>query len=198
MKLAAWAKSQGISYVTAYRWFRGGKIPVPCYQAPGGTIIVDVEGTARAHGSASAAGSGSAALYARVSGHDQHDDLERQLARLRAYAHEHGLGVVREVKEIGSGLNGHRHKLSALLADAEVAAIVVEHRDRLMRFGADYVEAALTAAGRRLIVVETGEMKDDLVADMIDVMTSFCARLYGRRSAGRKALAGVSAMDADR
>jgi len=76
-----------------------------------------------------------------------------------------------------------------------VTTIVVEHRDRLMRFGADYVEAAMAASGRKLIVVNEGEMKDDLVEDMIAVTTSFCARLYGRRSAGRRALAGVSAME---
>ena len=57
------------------------------------------------------------------------------------------------------------------------------------------VEAALAASGRHLVVLDEAEMKDDLVHDMIDVMTSFCARLYGRRSAGRRALAGVSAME---
>jgi putative resolvase len=129
-----------------------------------------------------------------VSGHDQTKDLERQLARLRKYSRTFGLSVVREIKEIGPGLNGHRKQLVSLLSDTEVTVIAVEHRDRLMRFGADYVEAAMAASGRRLIVVDDGEMKDDLVRDIIDVMTSFCARLYGRRSAGRRALAGVSAM----
>jgi len=74
-----------------------------------------------------------------------------------------------------------------LLADPFVGTIVVEHRDRLARFGAEYLEAALCASGRSLVVVDPGEMHDDLVADMIDVLTSFCARLYGRRSAGRRA-----------
>jgi len=103
--------------------------------------------------------------------------------------------VVREVKEVGSGVNGDRQKLASLLADTEVTTIVVEHRDRLMRFETDYVEAAMAASGRKLIVVNDGEMKDDLVEDMIAVMTSFCARLYGRRSAGRRALAGISAIE---
>jgi len=102
--------------------------------------------------------------------------------------------VVREIKEVGSGLNGHRKKLASLLADTDVTTIVVEHRDRPMRFGTDYIEAAMAASGRKLIVVNDGEMKDDLVQDMIDVMTSFCARLYGRRS-GRRALAGLSARE---
>lgn len=195
MKLSAWAKSQGISYLTAYRWYRAGTMPVRCYQAPSGTIIVDVEGTAGDPGQPSASPTRrGAALYARVSGHDQKPDLERQLARLRSYCRTTGLAVVREIKEIGCGLNGHRERLASLLSDAEVTTIVVEHRDRLMRFGADYVEAAMAASGRRLVVIDETEMKDDLVEDMIDVMTSFCARLYGRRSAGRRALAGVAAM----
>jgi putative resolvase len=138
------------------------------------------------------------ALHARVSGHDQRQDLDRQLERLRRSAHERGLTVVREVKEVGSGLNGHRPKLLALLADPAAAGIMVGHRDRLMRFGADCVEAALAAAGRQLLAVDEDEMQDDLVQDMIDVLTSFCARLHGRRSAGRKALAAVGAMEAGR
>lgn len=88
---------------------------------------------------------------------------------------------------MGSGLNGHRPKLLKLLADPRVKAIVVEHRDRLMRFGFEYVEAALRAQDRRIAVVDSGEVKDDLVQDMIEVLTSFCARLYGRRSAKNKA-----------
>jgi putative resolvase len=74
-----------------------------------------------------------------------------------------------------------------MLADPSVATIVVEHRDRFARFGSEYLEAALVASGRSLVVVDQSEMYDDLVQDMIDVLTSFCARLYGRRSAGRRA-----------
>ena len=74
-----------------------------------------------------------------------------------------------------------------VLADPSVAIVAVEHRDRLMRFGAEYVESALAAQGRRLVVVDPGETRDDLVQDMIDVLTSMCARLYGRRSARNRA-----------
>jgi putative resolvase len=78
-----------------------------------------------------------------------------------------------------------------------VQTIVVEHRDRLARFGADYLEAALSAAGRELVVVEEGEAKDDLVQDMVDVLTSFCARLYGRRSARNRAKRALAAARGD-
>jgi putative resolvase len=103
--------------------------------------------------------------------------LEAQLGRLVRYTQNHRLVVVQVVAEVGSGGNGHRHKLIQLLADPQVAAMVVEQRDRLMRFGAEYVEAALRATGRKLMVVEADEAKDDLVQDMMEVLTSFCARL---------------------
>lgn len=196
MKRPAWARSQGIPDRTAYRWHRAGTIPVRCCQAPSGTIIVDLEGTAAGDKQAAVpAMQGGVALYPRVAAYDQHDELERQLARPRKYAKAAGLQVTGAVKEISAGVAGHRKQRASLLSDPDVTTIVVEHRDPLMRFGADYVEAALAASGRRLVVVDDAEMKDDPVEDMIDVMTGFCARLYGRWSAGRRALAGVSAME---
>ncbi len=75
----------------------------------------------------------------------------------------------------------------AILRSPEYGAVVVEYRDRLARFGSEYIEAALAATGRRVIVMDAAEVKDDLVQDMIDVLTSMCARLYGRRSARRRA-----------
>ena len=134
-----------------------------------------------------------AALYARVSSGDQKPDLERQLGRLTTFATSQGMAVVKSVSEVGSGLNGQLRKLMKLLADRDVQVIVVEHRDRLARFGSEYIEATLAASGRKLVVVDTGEMKDDLVQDMIDVLTSFCARLYDRRSAKNRALKAVAA-----
>ncbi len=104
-------------------------------------------------------------------------DLDRQIARLVAYASQQGWAVTRAISEIGPGLNGHRPKLMRLLSDPKVDAIVVEHRDRLMRFGFEYVEAARSCQGRRIVVVDPGEVKDDLIQDMIEVLTSFCARL---------------------
>jgi len=110
------------------------------------------------------------------------------LARLSQYAAVHDLHVVESVAEVGSGSNGKCRKLLRLLSDATIGAVVVEHRDRFARFGAEYLEAALAASGRRLIVVDPSEMNDDLVQDMIGVLTSFCARLYGRRSARNRAI----------
>src|ERR1700756_4578584 len=96
--------------------------------------------------------------------------------------------------EVGSGLNGRRPKLIKLLANPKIQTIVVEHRDRLMRFGAEYVEAALTAQERKLLVMESSEVNDDLVQIIIELLTFFCPRLYGRRSARHKARKALHAM----
>ena len=185
MKLAAWARANGVHPQTAYRWFRQGTMPVPARRLPSGTILVE------APGNDGVADQG-AALYARVSAHDQRADLDRQVAPLAGWAAGQRIGVAEVVTEVGSGLNGRRPKLARLLADPTAAMIVVEHRDRLARFGVEYVEAALSAQARRLVVVEDGETSDDLVRDMIEVLTSFCARLYGRRGARNRALRAVT------
>ncbi|MHB8141894.1 MAG: IS607 family transposase [Vulcanimicrobiaceae bacterium] len=179
MKLSAWARRTGISYKTAWRWTQDGVMPVPWRQLPTGTIVVDAPEPVACE---------RVALYARVSSHDQRAELDRQLSRLSQFAAQQNLHVVESVSEVGSGLNGKRRKVMRLLMDSTVTGIVVEHRDRLARFGSEYLEAALAASGRRLIVVDSSEMNDDLVQDMIAVLTSFCARLYGRRSARNRAI----------
>ena len=186
MKLSEWARQAGVRYETAWKWFKAGILPVPAVRLPTGTILV-LPPTPP---------SPSVALYARVSSHDQKGDLERQKARLVTFATEKGHQVGKVVEEVGSGLNGHRSKLLLVLQDPNIGGIVVEHRDRLARFGSEYIEASLSASGRRLIVVEEGEVEDDLVKDMTDVLTSFCARLYGRRSARNRAKRALEAAKA--
>jgi len=188
MKLSAWAKANGLAYQTAWRMWRDGKLPVPAEQLPTGTVIVHPP---------KAAGVDAVAIYARVSSPDQKADLERQLGRLAEYASRERLTVIRSVAEIGSGLNGHSAKIMGLLLDPAVQTIVVEHRDRLARFGSEYIEAALAGCGRKLIVVDQAEMKEDLVEDMVDVLTWFCARLYGRRTAKNRAAKALAAAQAE-
>jgi putative resolvase len=183
MKLSEWAKANGVSRQTACRWYHAGVLPSGARQLATGTILVEEPAPAPA----------GVALYARVASSDQRGDLDRQIARLVAHATAVGLAPTRVVAEIGSGLNGHRSKLLGLLRDPRVGTVVVEHSDRLARFGVEYVEAALAAQGRRLVVVEEGEVTDDLVREMVDVLTWFCARLYGRRSTRRHAQAALHA-----
>jgi putative resolvase len=134
--------------------------------------------------------------YCRVSSADQRDDLERQAGRVAQECGERGIALDGTVTEIGSGVNGHRVKLRKLLAQPTVTTIVVEHRDRLARFGVEHLEAALAATGRRIVVLNPDEVKDDLVRDMVEMLTSMCARLYGRRSARKWAAAAVKAAQA--
>ncbi len=189
MNLTEWARAQGIHVTTAYRWYREGMLPVPARKV--GRLILVSPGTA------ATSPQGGAGLYARVSSHDQKADLDRQVARLSAWAAQAGMPVVRVEAEVGSGVNGTRARARRLLADPAAAVIVVEHRDRLGRMNTELVEAALAAHGRRLVVLDDSEVTDDLVRDMIDVLTSFCARLYGRRSARNRALKAVGCAQRD-
>ena len=109
------------------------------------------------------------------------------MARLSRWAAKAGHPVVRVEAEVGSGVSGSRSKLRRMLSDPKVTVVVVEHRDRLARMNTELVEAALSAHGRRLVVIDDAEMDDDLVRDMTEVLTRFCARLYGRRSAKNRA-----------
>ena len=136
--------------------------------------------------------------YARVSSGDQKDDLQRQADRLKAFALGMGVEKPEVVTETGSGMNDKRRKLNRLLSDPTVGTIIVEHRDRLARMNAGLVESALKAQGRRIIVVDDTELDDDLVRDMTEVLTSFCARLYGRRGARHRAEKALEAMRDER
>jgi putative resolvase len=189
MKLVDWAEKQGINYMTAWRWFKQDKMPVKTVQTPSGMILVEVEDD-----SATRTHPKSTAIYARVSSHDQKKDLDGQVARMSIYAAKNELVVTKVLTEIGSGLNGNRKKLLSALADPSVEVILVEHKDRLTRFGFEYIETLLKSQGRKVIVAGENEVTDDLVRDMIEVLTSFCARLYGKRSARNKALKAIEAM----
>ncbi|SNQ50879.1 conserved hypothetical protein [Frankia canadensis] len=132
-----------------------------------------------------------------MSSADQKADLDRQVARVATWCGERSLPVGRVVTEVGSALNGDRRELSALLGDPGVSTIVVEHRGRFARFGAEYVEAVLAAHGRRLLVVDPVEVDDDLVGDMTEILTSLCARLYGHQTAADRARRAVAAATED-
>ncbi|NNN12540.1 MAG: IS607 family transposase [Acidimicrobiaceae bacterium] len=187
MNLREWALSQGIHPQTAYRWYRTGKMPVPTHRVGNKLILVgDLESTQTKQGST--------VIYARVSSSDQKSDLDRQVARVLTWATENGYKIDKVVTEVGSALNGHRRQFLALLGDPNITTILVEHRDRFCRFGADYVEAALGAQSRRLVVVDSAEVDDDLVRDVTELLTSLFARLYGRRSAANKAQRAIEAV----
>ena len=185
ISLTAWGRLYGFNKATTSRLHRQGKLPpgLQIEQLPNGRyyVIVPPEGGARC------------VLYASVSSADQRGDLDRQAGRLAEWATQHDCRPDEVVKEIGSGLNGNRRQLRRIIGDPSVGTIIVEHRERLCRFGFEYIEAALSARGARILVVDDGEVEDDLVRDATEVMTSLCARLYGKRSARRRAERAVAA-----
>jgi putative resolvase len=175
MKLSDYARQVGVTYKTAWQWWKAGQLDA--YQLPTGTIIVREPQTAAS----------GVALYARVSSADQKDDAVRQMQRLRDYAAARGSQVVAEVIEIASGLNDERPKLQKLLTDRRVGVLVVEHRDRLARFGSGYIATLLAHQGRRVEALYPSDTGDGLVDDVVAVITSLAARLYGRRTSKRRA-----------
>jgi putative resolvase len=178
MKLSQYAKKVGISYKTAWRWYKAGTLDA--YQTPSGMVVVRDPHIERI-------GTGRIALYARVSSADQKSDLERQVQRLRDYAAARGYQVAKEVREIASGLNDSRPKFLKLLADPSIGTILVEHKDRGTRFGWNYITTLLEVQGRRIEAVFPNETQDDLVSDFVSIITSMAARIYGRRGSRRKA-----------
>jgi putative resolvase len=170
-----WAKQVGVTYKTAYQWWQAGQLDA--YQLPTGTIIVRE----------AKPGASGVALYARVSSADQKHDAARQMERLREYAAARGYQVATEVTAIASGLNDERPKLKKVLTNPKIGVLVVEHRDRLTRFGYGYIATLLEQQGRRVEAIYPSDTGDDLVDDFVAVITSMAARIYGRRNSKRRA-----------
>ena len=193
MLVKEWAEREHLHPQTVWKWCRTGKMPVPVEHTPSGMwLIHDPKYETPAPSDAEQSRT---VCYARVSSAGQKADLQRQADRLKAFALGMGVEAPEVVTETGSGMNDKRRKLNRLLADPTVGTIVVEHRDRLARMNSGLIESALKAQGRRLIVVDDKELDDDLVRDMTEVLTSFCARLYGRRAAADKARAALKAAE---
>jgi predicted site-specific integrase-resolvase len=189
MKLSDYAKQQGVRYETAWRWFRDGKIKGRRIGAH--TILVEEEAEQNPPLPTRVA------IYARVSSRENKSNLDSQAERLIAYCTAKGYQVSNVVKEIGSGVNDSRPKLLALLEDQSLTLIVVEHQDRLTRFGFRYLETLLRGQGRAIEVVNLAEDgTEDLLADLTSIIYSFCARLYGQRRAKRKTETIVKELEA--
>lgn len=182
MKLSEYARRMGVSWRTANRWFHDGQIE-GAYQMPSGTIIVPDEDKL------TPSEDGATIVYARVSSSSRRStDLEKQAERLVGFCIANGWVVDKILKEVGSGLNDHRPKLeSLLLSDSKIKRIVVEHKDRLTRFGFNYLQILAKKQGFEIVVVNPAEDdEDDLMEDFVSVITSFCARIYGQRRGKRK------------
>lgn len=177
-KISEYAKIKRVRYRTVWNWVKAGKVKHERTETGGIVILDDIQDEAKEQ---------LACIYCRVSSSENKDNLERQAERLISYANAKGYKVVKVIKEVGSGLNDNRPKLLALLKDPSLNLIIVEHKDRLTRFGFNYLHTLLAMQGRQIEVVNQLESpKDDLMADFSAIITSFCARLYGWRRSKRK------------
>lgn len=187
MKLSAYADKIGVSYQTAHRWFKNGKIP-GAYQIETGTVIVPDSAIPDASGVYNPRFK--TVVYARVRSNEQRKtNLETQAKRMQNFCTANGWIVDRVVKEVGSGLNDERKKLLSIFKDPQVKRIVVEHQDRLTRFGFNYLQTFAEIEGFEIIVADKtiDNDKDDIMADFTAIITSFCARLYSKHRGKNKA-----------
>ena len=184
IRLTDWGRQYGLDPQSTWRMLTEGRLPAHLQVERVGrlwyVVLPDDEPVLLTVG------------YARVSSHDQKSQLEPQANRLWAYSGQNSIAMDRVVSEVASGLNDRRPKLRRLLSDPKVGTILIEHPDRLARFGVGMVEAMLEARGGGLLVIEDKEVDDDLVRDMTEILTCFCARLYGRRSAANRAKRAIS------
>ena len=173
----------GISYSTLLRWIREGKIRAVTteggkYRIPYSEIKKYLERREETR----------AVIYARVSSADQREDLERQINYLTNYATAKGYKVVEVLKDVASGLNAQRKgllRLFKLVEGRNVDVVLVTYKDRLTRFGFEYLEEFFSTMGVRIEVVFGEEPKDaaqELVEDLISIVTSFAGKIYGMRS----------------
>jgi putative resolvase len=169
MELSAYTSKHGISYPTAWRWFKAGK--VAGFQADTGSIIVTeptIEANFTTHHPRTV-------IYARVSVTENKDHLQGQAKRVVDHCAAKGYQVAAVVKEIGSGVNDTRPKLLKLLTDPTIGLIEVEHNDRQTRFGFNDIEQLLAMQDREIEVTNLAENgKEELIQDIVSIVTSFC------------------------
>ena len=175
MKLSEYAKINSLTYQAAWNQFKKGQIP-NARQLPTGTVIVDEirEETKQEYN----------VIYARVSSSENKSNLESQADRLCFYCIAKGWKVNEVVKECASGLNDNRSKLCKILKERKATRLIIEHKDRLTRFGFNYIKILYSECD--IIVVNECENKRDLFENFVSLVTNFCARIYGQRRTKRK------------
>jgi len=186
------AEILGVNTWTMRRWIREGK--VRAVRSDTGRWRVLASWVAEHVGDSPAPERTRCAIYARESSSENKAALESQLDGLRRYAEAKGYQIAYVVKEVASGVNDNRPKLKALLEKKDFDVLLVEHKDRLTRFGFGWFEALCPF---RLEVVNVAEnCTNDLMEDLVAILTSFSARLYGQRRGRKKTDAAIRALEA--
>ena len=176
VKLSKYAKMSGVSVRTLWRRIKDGSLKVE-YSSTGRVFVSIADNQTIGL---------NVCVCARVSSSENKDNLERQKERLISYCNAKGYKVCKVVTEIGSGLNDERKKLESILTDKSINLIVVEHKDRLSRFGLNYIQKLLELDNRKIEIINPqSNDEDDLMQDFVSIITSFTARLYGRRRSKR-------------
>lgn len=174
IKLSEYAKQHSIVYKTAWNRYKRGKIPNAFED--NGSILIEIKEEE------SNKNFNKVIIYSRVSSSENKKNLKLQSQRLEDYSIARGYQIVEIVEEIGSGVNDNRKKLTKLLTSDNYSKIIVEHKDRLTRFGFNYLEVLLNNQGKKIEVVnEAKDRETDIVQDMISVIYSFSRKLYGQR-----------------
>ncbi|MWR20540.1 IS607 family transposase, partial [Helicobacter pylori] len=180
------AEALGVSAQTLRRWEREGRL-LPDERTAGGRRRYDLARLKPEKFRSQAEAVRKTVAYARVSSHDQKDDLERQKQVLELYCARQGW-TFEVIAELGSGMNYHKKGLKKLLEaiiEGQVGRLVITHKDRLLRFGAELVFAICEAKQVEVVILNQGEdttFEEDLAKDVLEIITVFSARLYGSRS----------------
>ena len=178
IKLSEYGRKLGITYRTAHEWFKTGKIP-NAYMTPSGSIFVkemikETQLPLRV------------VVYCRVSNQSRKDEMEYQVDRCTNFCASKGLLVADIYKEVASGMNDTRKQLWKML-ESNPSVIVIENKDRLTRFGYTYLERLLRDKGCEILVMNPAvNDEQDLIKDLVSVITSFYCRLYGLRRTKNK------------
>lgn len=173
MKLSKWAKEKGISYLTAYRWARSGKIPGCIIMETGTILIQEVK--------ENISNKDNVFIYARVSSNSRKKELEYQVNRIVEFANSNGIKTTKVFKEVASGMNDNRTQFWKMM-DSNPSIIIIENRDRLTRFGFNYIDRLCRRNNIKIIVMNEDQTDEqDLIKDLVSIITSFCCRLYGLR-----------------
>lgn len=180
------SKALGIHPQTLRRWEREGKVTPE--HTPGGHRRYDIKELRRAMGhNDPKTDQRTTIAYARVSSHDQKDDLVRQCQVLESFCAAHGW-THEVIQDLGSGLNYDKKGLKTLLrriCAGNVDRLVVTHKDRLLRFGSELVFALCEHFGTEVVIINLksdSTYEEDLASDVLEIITVFSARLYGARS----------------
>ena len=178
MKLSTWAKNNGLTYDTAWKLFKKGNLPVEAIQLKTGTILVQDTKPEFINDNT--------VVYCRVSNHSRKKELEYQVERCSTFCNTKGWTVNKVFKEVASGMNDSRQTLWKMLK-TKPSRIVIEHKDRLTRFGFEYLKRLLKDSNCEIVVMnESKEDESEIINDISSIIYSFCARLYGMRRAKNK------------